>query len=252
MPTATKPTATARVATSKGTAAEILAELKALGKENYKQLLLRHGINEPLFGVSIENLKKIQKRVKRDYQLALDLYDTGVYDAMYLAGLIADDKRMTKKDLERWVQRATSEALCSYTVPGVAADSGHGWELGLKWIDAKKPATAGAGWSTLAAALSVTPDDELDLPTIKKLLKRVETTIHSQPDKVRYVMNSFVIAVGAYVAPLTELALKTAEKIGTVEVDMGDTACKVPFAPDYIQKIIARGSVGKKRKSARC
>jgi 3-methyladenine DNA glycosylase AlkD len=234
------------------TAADILAELKPLGKESYKKILLNHGINEPVWGVSIENLKKIQKRIKRDHQLALDLYDTGVYDAMYLAGLIADTDKMTKKDLERWVKTATSEQLCTYTVPGVAADSGHAWDLGLNWIDSKKAPVAAAGWSTLAAHLSVTPDEDLNLPAIKKLLKRVETSIHAAPDKVRYVMNGFVISVGAYIAPLTELAVKTAEKIGEVEVDMGDTDCKVPYAPDYIQKVITRGSVGKKRKSARC
>jgi 3-methyladenine DNA glycosylase AlkD len=233
-------------------AADILAELKPLGKDSYKKVLLNHGIQEPVYGVSIENLKKIQKRIKRDHQLALDLYDTGVYDAMYLAGLIADTERMTKKDLERWVKNATSEALCGYTIPGVAADSGHAWELGLKWIDAKKPAVAAAGWSTLAAHLSVTPDEDLDLAAIKQLLQRVQTSIHAAPDKVRYVMNNFVISVGAYVAPLTDMALKAAEKIGQVEVDMGDTACKVPFAPDYLRKIITRGSAGKKRKSARC
>ena len=46
-------------------------------------------------------MKKIQKRVKMDYQLALDLYDTGIADAMYLAGLIADDAKMTRKDLQK-------------------------------------------------------------------------------------------------------------------------------------------------------
>ena len=65
-------------------------------------------------------------------------------------------------------------------------------------------------------------------------------------------MNGFVIAVGAYVKSLTDPAIKTAEKIGPVNVDMGNTACKVPFAPDYIKKIQTRGTIGKKRKSARC
>ena len=45
---------------------------------------------------------------------------------------------------------------------------------------------------------------------------------------------------------------QTAEKIGTVSVDMGETACQVPFAPDYIRKIEKRGTIGKKRKSAKC
>src|SRR5438552_5904645 len=234
------------------TAAEIVAELKPLGKESYKKVLLKHGIQEPVLGVSVEHLKKIQKRIKKDYQLALDLYDTGIYDAMYLAGLIADDARMTKKDLQRWVENATSEALCGYTVPWVAAEGRYGWELAQKWIEAKKSSLAAAGWATLVSLVAIKDDSELDLPELKRLLQRVEKTIHSAPNGVRYAMNSFVIAVGTYVKPLADLALKTAENIGTVRVDMGNTACKVPLAADYIRKVKARGTIGKKRKTAKC
>jgi hypothetical protein len=65
-------------------------------------------------------------------------------------------------------------------------------------------------------------------------------------------MNSFVIAVGSYVKPLTDTAIATGEKIGPVAVDMGNTSCQVPFAPDYIRKAQKRGTIGKKRKSAKC
>ena len=73
------------------TVTKIIEELKRLGTESVKKVLRNHGAREPLFGVKIGDLKKIQKRIKKDYQLALDLYDTGIYDAMYLAGVIADD-----------------------------------------------------------------------------------------------------------------------------------------------------------------
>jgi 3-methyladenine DNA glycosylase AlkD len=86
------------------TAEDILSELEPLGQEAYKKILLNHGIQEPVLGVKIEHMKKIQKRIKKNYQLALDLYNTGIYDAMYLAGLIADDQKMTKKDLQHWVE----------------------------------------------------------------------------------------------------------------------------------------------------
>jgi len=65
-------------------------------------------------------------------------------------------------------------------------------------------------------------------------------------------MNGFVIAVGSYVKALTELALQTAARIGPVTVDMDGTACKVPYAPDYIQKVKKRGAIGKKRKTTKC
>jgi 3-methyladenine DNA glycosylase AlkD len=171
---------------------------------------------------------------------------------MYLAGLIADDARMTKKDLERWVKTASCDALCGYTVPWVAAGSQHGWELALKWIESKDSGIASAGWATLVSLVAIKSDADLDLPELKKLLQRVEKTIHAAPNCVRYMMNNFVIGVGTYVKPLSDLAVKTGEKVGRVSVDMGDTACKVPYAPDYIRKVQARGTIGKKRKSAKC
>jgi len=51
---------------------------------------------------------------------------------------------------------------------------------------------------------------------------------------------------------LTEKSKEVAKKIGKVSVDVGGTACKVPLAIDYIDKIIAKGRIGIKRKTARC
>src|SRR3954469_22275341 len=100
----------------------IMAELKAKGNEGVKKILLKHGIKEPFFGVKVSDLKSIQKKIKKDYQLAKDLYATGNADAMYLAGLIADDEKMTKKDLQTWVKQAVSGNICEYTVPWVTAE----------------------------------------------------------------------------------------------------------------------------------
>src|SRR6266700_7858825 len=101
------------------TAAEIVHQLEALGRDSYKKVLLEHDINEPVFGVKIEELKKYQKRIKKDYQLALDLYDSGIYDAQYLAGLIADEARMTRKDLSQWLAKSNCTTLCGFTVAWV-------------------------------------------------------------------------------------------------------------------------------------
>lgn len=239
-------------ATAAPTAQSILEELKPLGGDGYKRILLKHGIKEPIYGVKVADLKKIQKRIKMDYQLALDLYDTGVYDAMYLAGLIADDAKMTKKDLQHWADTANSATLCGYTVPWVASGSNHGREMALKWIESKKTAIAVAGWNTLSFLAALKEDSDLDLEEYQQLLDRITGSIHTQPDRVRYAMNVFIISTGAYIKSLTASALAAAKTIGKVEVDMGDTACKVPGAAQYIDKIKARGSIGKKRKTVKC
>ncbi|MGE3819765.1 MAG: DNA alkylation repair protein [Isosphaeraceae bacterium] len=230
---------------------EIIDELRSLGGESTKRTLMRHGAREPFFGVKVEDLKKIQKRVKTDHALALELYDTGISDAMYLAGLIADDPRMTRADLQRWADGAYWSMLSEYTVPWVASGGPHGPSIALEWIESNQAQHAAAGWATLSSLASTRPDDDLDLDGLAGLLQRVGASIHDQPNRVRYVMNGFVIAVGGYVPTLRPLALATAAKVGVVSVDMEGTACKVPFAKDYIDKMAARGVV-KKRKSAKC
>jgi 3-methyladenine DNA glycosylase AlkD len=229
----------------------IVEELKELGRQSYKNVIMKHGVRDPVFGVKIEEMKKIIKREKADNQLALDLYDTGIYDAQYMAGLIAD-RHMTAADLRKWVNTANCGAIAEITVAWVAAESPHGWELGLEWIEDPNEDVAAAGWSTLGSLVSVTPDSELNLAALEQLIARVEVEIHQASNRVRYTMNGFLIAVGSYVPALTQRAIQAGEKIGTVMVDMGETACKVPFAPDYIRKVEQRGSLGKKRKTAKC
>lgn len=232
---------------------EILAELKKAGNEQTKKIFLKHGAKEPFFGVKIEDLKKIQKKIKENpQQVALELFASGIGDAQYLAGLIADGSKMSPKDLEEWVDSAEWPMISECSVAWVASENKEAFELGLKWIDSPTPKVACTGWNTIAALLSTQPDEELDIPAIRKLLLRVEKEIEKAPNRVRYCMNSFVIAAGSYVKELNKMAIETGKKIGNVMVDMHGTQCKVPFAPDYIKKVMDKGYLGKKRKTAKC
>jgi hypothetical protein len=234
------------------TAQQILAEIEPLGTEGYRRVMRNHGVTGALFGVKIEELKKYQKVIKKDYRLALDLFDTGVYDAIYLAGLIADESKMTKDDLRGWLEKASSDVVAEFAVAWVAAEGSHGWDLALEWIDSGEEKAVAIGWGTLSGLVAVKDDAELDIPALRRLLERVATTVHDQPNRVRYKMVGFVIALGTYVRELSDEALRAGEQIGRVNVDMGNTSCKVPFAPDYIRKVASMGRVGKKRKSVRC
>jgi hypothetical protein len=122
----------------------------------------------------------------------------------------------------------------------------------MEWIDSKETLTAVAGWATLASIVSVRPDSELDLGELKKMITRVQKTIHKEADEIRYHMNAFLISLGVYVEPLTELVLKAAEKIGPVTADLGDNDCNTPSIVEYIGKVEKRGAIGKKRKTAKC
>ena len=232
------------------TAKEVLSQLKEMGSESIRRVLQKHGAPTNQYGVKIEDMKKIQKKVKKDYALSLELYDSGIPDAQYLAGLIADERKMTKKDLQHWADTASWHQMNEYTVAWIAAESDHGWELGLQWIDSKKENVQASGWATLSNVVAMKNDEDLDLNELRNLLHRIRKEIISSGHRVRYTMNGFIIAAGGYVKELTAEALSIGKLLGPLTIDMQGTACKVPYAPDYIQKMVARGY--KKKKMARC
>jgi 3-methyladenine DNA glycosylase AlkD len=231
---------------------EVLEQLEAFGDERTKNTFLKHGAKEPLFGVKVGALKKILKKTKKNHALSLELYETGNSDAMYLAGLMADEKQITEAHLEDWVSKAYWYYLSEFTVPWLAAETDFGFELAKKWIESKEERVVSAGWATLSNFASIRPDEALDIEAYSQLLDRVAAEIGKAQNRVGYTMNGFVIAVGSYIPALTEKAQKIAAKIGKVSVEMGGTACKVPLASTYIQKVIEKDRIGKKRKQARC
>jgi 3-methyladenine DNA glycosylase AlkD len=235
------------------TTAKIIAELKKKGSAQTRKTFARHGAPEDtFFGVKVGDLKPIAKQIKGEQELACDLYDSGISDAMYLAGMVADGSQMKKSQLDKWAKQATWYMISEYTVPGVAAESPFAKELALKWIKSKKESVVSSGWCTYTGILATQPDEELDLKEIDNLLDKVVQEIDDAPNRVRYTMNGFVIGVGAYVKPLLKKAKTVAKKIGIVNVDVGTTACKVPVATETIAKIEKMGRVGKKRKTLKC
>ncbi|MED3550027.1 DNA alkylation repair protein [Cytobacillus praedii] len=231
---------------------KIMKKLEELGSEQTKQIYSNHGVKEPYFGVKIGDLKKLVKYVKKDHELALKLYASGNHDAMYLAGLSVNPKIISIETLQEWAKKAYWYMAAEYTVAQVAAESDYALELARKWMKSEEEMIAVCGWSTYANYLSITPDEKLDIAEICSMLNQVKSMIHEERNRVRYVMNGFVISVGTYVTELKEEAKQVAETIGKVHVDVGNTACKVPLASDYIKKVEEKNRIGMKRKTCIC
>jgi 3-methyladenine DNA glycosylase AlkD len=234
--------------------AEILDSLKNKGTEKTRITYARHGMApERLLGVSVADLKTIAKTIKGQQALALALYETGMMEAMYLAGIVADGALMSRKELRAWADGASGlPMIAEHTVPWVTVESPFAEALAAKWIGSKKEQVASAGWCTYSGLVATKADAALDLERIEELLAVVASGIDAATGRARYTMNGFVISVGTYVKPLLAKAKSTARQIGEVSVDMGDTACEVPVAAKYIAKVEAMGKVGQKRKTIRC
>src|ERR1700691_922805 len=95
----------------------ILDTLKAKGRENTRAIYARHGLPaDRVYGVSVADLKIIAKSIRGQQSLALDLYATGIVDAMYLAGMVASGAQMIPKQLQMWAESAPGSMIAEYTV----------------------------------------------------------------------------------------------------------------------------------------
>ena len=101
----------------------VMRELESLGTPHTKKSYLSRGVREPLFGVATGAMKPLKKQIGVDQTLAEELWDTGNYDAMYFAGMIADVRVMTEADFDRWMDDAYCPMLSDFVVAVTLAES---------------------------------------------------------------------------------------------------------------------------------
>ena len=149
---------------------EVLNFLRGHSSKTFQNIFDNHGAAGSSFGVKIEYLKQLQKKIKKNHHLSVQLFETGISDAMYLAGLIADETQISKAEIQHWAETAPWPMISEYTVPWIAAESPYGWELALDWIKSDKENIASAGWATLSNLVALVPDEKLDKKLLRKLL----------------------------------------------------------------------------------
>lgn len=231
---------------------EIMKELEILGSEKMKKYYMSQGAEEPLFGVATGAMKPIDKKTKKNQSLAEELYATGNYDAMYLAGMIADPQKMTPEDFDRWIEKAYFYMISDFIVAVTLAEADFAQEVADKFIASGKDLFMSAGWSCYEWLLGSRKDTEFDGSKILSMLEFVEKNIHTQPNRTKHSMNRFLIAVGISYIPLHQEAIRTAEEVGEVEVSLGNKAGTLPKAYESIKRETDKGRLGFKRKKVRC
>ncbi len=210
-----------------------LAQLRAVGTAQNRKVYPRHGIREPMFGVSFRELGRLHRAIGEDDDLAEQLWATGNHDARMLAARVASRTRTTLQRLSRWVADVDNYVLAD-EVAGLAAGCPDAVQCLHAWVHAMDE------WrSTVAFDLvqKLAPQDRLAEEELRDLLHYIEHNIHGMPNRTRYAMNGALIAIGASDETLRAAAIGVAERIGTVRVDHGETGCQTPAAADYIRRV---------------
>ena len=218
------------------TKTKVMKELRSAGTAQNRKVYRRHGIKGTLFGCSYAALGKLQKKIKIDQPLAEQLWATGNNDARALATMIADPIKIAVGTLNAWAKDADNRGLAA-AVSNVAAAAPSAKGRMEKWAVSRREMTACAGWHTLASIAR--QDNGLPNAYFTSYLQTIESQIHTSQNWVKYAMNNALINIGVRNSVLEKKAIATAKRIGSVDVDHGETGCKTPDASAYIKKTLA-------------
>jgi 3-methyladenine DNA glycosylase AlkD len=212
---------------------EVMKQLEAMGSAQTRKTYMRHGLKGPMYGVSYANLGKLRRAIKIDHALAQRLWATNNLDARVLATMIADPAQMTAADLDDWLvsieDHGMAGAFCELAYRAPAAVS-----VSKRWRRSRDEIKSICGWNVTGHLASHA--ETIDEDALEAALETIEAKIHSSPNFTRYAMNCALIAIGRRTPRLRRTALAAAKRIGPVEVDHGNTACKTPDAATAIRK----------------
>lgn len=212
---------------------EVMQQLEEYGTEQNRKTYKNHGAKEPLFGVSFANLKLLKKKIKKDHDLAVELWETKNMDAMTLATYILDPKNLTTEQLNSWVQDVDYYCLMDVFMTSICT-SPIAIERMEEWTKSNDEWIGRAGWSLLAN-ISI-KNKELHDGFFSPYLEEIKENIHNEKNRKKEAMNSALIAIGIRNEDLERQAIEIAREIGKVEVNHGATSCKTPDAESYIKK----------------
>ena len=219
---------------------EVMMTLEVAGTAQNRKVYARHGVGPEQFGVSFKELRKLGKQLKGDNSLAADLWATKNHDARILATMVNDPGTVKEATLDRWVKQISDYPLADEFAGNLVFASPFARQKMEEWTDSDKEFIAQCGW-VLLTKLAM-EDKQLEDEYFGSYLGEIEDDIHSAPNRARYSMNSALIAIGMRDPALQKVAMEAAKRIGTVEVDHGETGCKTPDAYTYMQKKLPQRS----------
>lgn len=132
---------------------QVIKKLEALANPEKIALKKRKfGITaEKSLGVYHSDLKALAKEIGPDNKLALDLYDTGIYEARLLCSKIYDPNCITEIQMERWVADFENWEICDSFCMGFFAKSSYALAKANEWSEAESEFVKRAGFVIMAA-----------------------------------------------------------------------------------------------------
>ena len=217
------------------TSTEVLATLASLEDEKIRAVNARHGDDH---AVNLTKLRAVAKDLKKNDELAAELWATGDTAARLVAILIMRPKVWSEAQLDEMLRDSRVPKVHGWLVNYIVKKSPHAEALCLAWTDDPDPVVASAGWALTSERVNRKPEG-LDLPG---LLDTIEAEMAGAPERLQWAMNETLSYIGIENPDLRARPIDIGERLGVLRDYPTPPGCTSPFASSWITEMVARNA----------
>ncbi len=190
----------------------VLRKLKQKGSARNLAGMAHFGMSvDARLGVSVADIRQIDKGFGHDHQLALALWKTGFAEARIMASIIDEPEKVTQKQMEQWVKGLDSWDVCDQVCMNLFEKTPWAWEKVTEWAQRDEEFVKRAAFSLLACLAwhNKTASDDQFIAYFP-VLKSGAT---DERNFVRKAVNWALRAIGKRNLALNRAAIKLAKEI---------------------------------------
>jgi len=194
------------------TVSEVLRWLERRGTKRNRDGMERFAIRSARrFGVSMATMRPLIRKLGRDHELALALWNTGWLEARILASFVDDPARVTASQMEAWTREFDNWAVCDGACCHLFDRTPHAWTMVTRWSRRRAEFVRRAAFATLAG-LAIHDERATDAHFID-VLPLIEQAADDDRNFVKKAVNWALRQIGKRNAALNTHAIAVAHRL---------------------------------------
>ena len=190
----------------------VLAKLHKLSRPHHLAGMQRFGMKiDRRLGISIPQLRKLAKQIGQHHDLAMELWKSGIAEAMILAALIDVPEEVTSEQMDSWVADFNSWDVCDQVCMNLFDRTTLAWEKVYEWSESKEEYIKRAAFALIACLAwhDKTADDEQFL----QYLPLIKQAADDDRNYVKKAVSWALRHIGKRNSSLYPIALQTAQQL---------------------------------------
>jgi 3-methyladenine DNA glycosylase AlkD len=232
---------------------EVLRSLEKLSNKRIRdELLPRYGINaKKAFGIGMASIHELARKLGRNHELALSLWQTGWYEARLLAAFVDDPLEVTSAQMDQWCRDFDNWGVVDTVCFKLFDKTPFAFAKVAQWSKRRAEFEKRAAFALLAS-LSV-HDKKAPTDAFLRCLPLIEEAASDDRNFVKKGVSWALRTVGRRNVELHHEAVELSRRLSTSatasERWIGKTALKELTGAAVMSRLKARQTVTSKRKS---